>query len=161
MKKQLYIAYGSNLNREQMEHRCPTAKPIAKSCLPGFKLVFQGFAFGAHANVIPAEGSEVPVVVWEIGPKDELFLDRYEGVAGGYYTKEYMQVDVNGEMKEALIYIMSPHGYGIPGDTYLNVIAEGYKDFELDIRALNDAVSEALRKVRREFRLKAQGATRW
>ena len=26
MSKRLYVAYGSNLNFEQMKHRCPTAK---------------------------------------------------------------------------------------------------------------------------------------
>ena len=24
----LYVAYGSNLNKEQMSHRCPDAKPV-------------------------------------------------------------------------------------------------------------------------------------
>lgn len=138
--KQLYIAYGSNLSREQMKWRCPTAKPIAVSCLNDYKLVFQGKAHGAHANVIPAEGDSVPVVVWEITPTDERALDIYEGVAGGYYTKEYMEVEVNGEMKEALIYIMRPSGYGIPRDFYLEVIAQGYRDFNLDVRPLNRAL---------------------
>ena len=106
-------------------------------------MVFQGSIYGAHANVIPSEGSDVPVVIWEIGPMDELSLDRYEGVAGGYYTKEYVNVEVDGEMKEALIYIMSPNDYGIPSDGYLEIIADGYKDFNFDIRILNDAVNDA------------------
>ena len=139
-QKQLYIAYGSNLNRGQMKWRCPTAKPIAVSCLNDYKLAFQGRSHGAHANVIPAEGDSVPVVVWEITPTDERRLDIYEGVAGGYYTKEYMEVEVNGEMKEALIYIMRPSGYGIPSDGYLETIAQGYRDFNLDVRPLNRAL---------------------
>lgn len=141
--KQLYIAYGSNLDQYQMAHRCPTAKPIAKSWLHDYKLVFQGNPYGAHANVIPEEGQEVPVVIWEISAKDEAALDRYEGVAGGYYTKEYMEVEVDGEMLEALIYIMTPRDYGIPTDLYLDTIAQGYEDFNLPITYLNDAVTDA------------------
>lgn len=151
MKKQtkrLYIAYGSNLNKQQMERRCPTAKPIAKGWLHDYALVFQGTPFNAHANVIPAEGHEVPVVIWQITPEDEAALDRYEGVAGGYYTKEYMTIEVAGKMRECLIYIMTPHGYGYPGTGYLQTIVQGYRDFNLDVRPLNDAVIKAREEVR-------------
>ena len=140
MKKRLYIAYGSNLDRKQMAYRCPTAKPIAKSWLHDYQLVFQGSQVGAHANVIPEEGQAVPVAIWEITKADEMMLDRYEGVAGGYYTKEYFTIEVNGEMKEALIYIMTPHDFGYPTDTYLQTIVNGYRDFNLDARILNEAV---------------------
>lgn len=27
-----YVAYGSNLNREQMAHRCPDAKLVEQAC---------------------------------------------------------------------------------------------------------------------------------
>lgn len=151
-KKQLYIAYGSNLDVSQMAHRCPTATVVAKSWLHDYKLVFQGQPYGAHANVIPEKGSKVPVAIWAIGPRDEAMLDRYEGVAGGYYTKEYMEVEVDGEMVEALIYIMTPNDYGIPTDFYLATIAQGYKDFELDVRYLNDAVIHANKKAKRQPR---------
>ena len=143
MNKRLYIAYGSNLNKEQMNYRCPTAEPIAVATLKDHQLVFQGHPYGAHANVIPAEGKEVPVAIWEITARDEANLDRYEGVAGGYYTKEYVEIDVNGEMKEALIYIMRPNPYGNPSDGYLATIADGYVDFDLPIRVLNEAVIHA------------------
>lgn len=147
MKKRLYIAYGSNLNRQQMRYRCPTAKPIAKSWLHDYQLVFQGRPFNAHANVIPAKGKEVPVVIWEISAQDEANLDIYEGVKGGYYTKEYMEVEVAGEMKEALIYIMTPNPYGYPADVYLETIESGYRDFRFPARILNEAVVHAYKKM--------------
>lgn len=140
MRKQLYIAYGSNLNTEQMAYRCPTAEPIAVATLKDHRLVFQGRPYGAHANVIPAKGEEVPVAIWEISARDEANLDIYEGVRGGYYTKEYMEIEVNGETQEALIYIMRPSPYGRPTDEYLNTITDGYVDFDLPIKALNDAL---------------------
>jgi gamma-glutamylcyclotransferase (GGCT)/AIG2-like uncharacterized protein YtfP len=149
MKKRLYIAYGSNLNTSQMRWRCPDSRPVAKSWLHDYRLVFQGNPYGAHANVIPEKGQEVPVVIWEITPQDERALDRYEGVAGGYYTKETMEVEVAGEMREALIYIMTPHGYGIPADGYLDTIAEGYDNYNLGIRYLNEAVEHAYKHTRR------------
>lgn len=143
MTKRLYIAYGSNLNKDQMHYRCPTAKPIAVDILKDHQLVFQGRPYGAHANVIPAKGQEVPVAIWEISEQDEANLDVYEGVRGGYYTKEYMEVNVNGEKQDALIYIMTPNPYGTPTDGYLNTIVEGYKDFGFSARILNEAVIHA------------------
>ena len=140
MKTTYYIAYGSNLDCQQMAYRCPTAEPIGKGLLHDYRLVFQGSPYGAHANVIPEEGQEVPVAIWEISPQDERALDRYEGVKAGYYTREFLPIEVNGETVEALIYIMTPHNHGIPADGYLATIARGYADFDLPIKYLNDAV---------------------
>lgn len=142
-----YIAYGSNLDRNQMAWRCPGAKAIAKSWLHDYRMVFQGRPFGAHANVIPAEGYEVPVVIWKINKEHEKALDRYEGVKGGYYTKEYMEIEINGCMQKGLIYIMTPNPYGLPTDSYLGTIARGYYDFNLDVRVLNRAVRYAYDKA--------------
>lgn len=116
---------------------------VAKSWLHDHRLVFQGHPLGAHANVIPAKGYDVPVAVWEIDKYDEMSLDRYEGVRGGYYTKETMEVEVNGKMEKALIYIMTPHNFGIPSDSYLQTIAQGYLDFNFGIQTLNTAVIES------------------
>lgn len=141
--RRFYIAYGSNLNIAQMAFRCPDAKPVGTSTLNNYRLVFQGQPHNAHANVIPAKGYQVPVAIWEISPQDEKMLDRYEGVKGGYYYKDYMPVSIEGKTYDALIYIMTPHNYGIPSDYYLSTIVTGYKDFNLDIRPLNDAVLES------------------
>ena len=148
MKKRLYIAYGSNLDTDQMAWRCPGAKVVAKSWLHDHRLVFQGRPYGAHANVIPEEGQDVPVAIWEINEYDEMALDRYEGVRGGYYTKETMEVEVAGRKKKALIYIMTPNPYGIPADGYLATIEQGYKDFNLPFSYLNEAVQHAIDHTR-------------
>lgn len=140
----LYAAYGSNLNKYQMQARCPGAKVVAKSWLHDHALVFQGPMPGnAHANVIPAKGEAVPVAIWEITASDEANLDRYEGVAGGYYTKEYMTVEVAGAMREVLIYIMTPQPYGFPSGGYIRTIRKGYNDFCFDMRIFDEAVSKA------------------
>ena len=35
----LYVAYGSNLNKEQMSHRCPDAKPVYTGYLENLSLI--------------------------------------------------------------------------------------------------------------------------
>ena len=146
--KKLYIAYGHNLNKERMQRRCSqTANPIAVATLKDHRLVFQGRLNSARANVIHAKGFEVPVGVWEISDADEHRLDIYERVDEGLRTKKYVEIEVNGERKEALIYFMLPSPYGIPSDGYLKTIAEGYKDFNLPAIALNEAVALAYEKT--------------
>lgn len=149
MKRRLYIAYGSNLNQEQMAYRCPDAAPVAITELEGYRLAFTGRTVGAHATILPDEGYKVPVVIWEISKRDEMTLDIYEGVKGGYYTKEYMTVDIGDGEEDALVYIMRPQPDGLPTDSYLRTIAEGYRDFDLDIIPLNEAAKYAERKSRR------------
>lgn len=149
--KAIYAAYGSNLNKGQMQHRCPGSRPIGTGWLRDYKLVFQGNSVNAHANVIPAKGEAVPIALWEITRLDEAALDRYEGVAGGYYTKEYMDIDMGGGRKQkALIYIMTPHNYGLPSASYLNTIAIGYNDFNFEEEPLQDAVNLSLEFYRKE-----------
>ena len=55
-KQRLYIAYGSNLNLEQMAFRCPTAKVVGKSELKDYELLFRGGRRGAVATVEPKQG---------------------------------------------------------------------------------------------------------
>lgn len=43
-KKQLYIAYGSNINLEQMAYRCPHSKVVGTSEIKDFELEFRGVA---------------------------------------------------------------------------------------------------------------------
>lgn len=140
----LYIIYGRNLSKRKMQKVCPTANPIAVATLKEQQLVFQGSPYGARANVVPADGHEVPVVVWEISDQDVQALDSFEGLADCLSTKKYMEIDVNGETRCAAIYTLdSTIPYGIPSDGYLQDMADGYREFNLPITALNEAVANA------------------
>ena len=45
-----YVAYGSNLNREQMAHRCPEAKLVGTGMLSNYEMVFRGNKSNAVAT---------------------------------------------------------------------------------------------------------------
>ena len=72
-KKQLYIAYGSNINLEQMAQRCPHSKVIGTSEIKDFELEFRGVA-----TIVPNKGASVPVLIWELDERDFTNLNRYE-----------------------------------------------------------------------------------
>lgn len=140
MKKRFYIAYGSNLNLEQMNYRCPTSTVVGKSELKGYKLIFKGAPTNAYATIEENEGSTVPVLVWDIKPKDERNLDIYEGYPTFYYKKNLM-IEVGGTEVEAMVYIMNEKAQlGIPSQRYYNTISMGYETAGFDMRFLEEAL---------------------
>lgn len=140
----LYIAYGSNLNLEQMADRCPTAHVAGVSVMEGWQLLFRGAHVGAVATVEPCEGGNVPVLVWEITPDDEAALDRYEGWPF-LYRKETVEVKLCGKTVKAMIYIMNEgRPLGQPSCYYYTTILEGYRDADFDVNVLKQAVEDSM-----------------
>ena len=139
--RRLYIAYGSNLNIQQMQRRCPTAKVVATAALKDWRLRFRGeHPYGAVATIEPQESSHVPVLIWDIRPSDEKALDVYEGYPR-LYRKEMLTVTVNGEDTEAMVYIMNADqmDYAVPSQMYFNTIVQGYQENNLDLAVLFEA----------------------
>ena len=132
--KKLYIAYGSNLNIEQMSWRCPTATIWGKGILKDWTLIFRSMRGPAYATIKKDAGSNVPVVVWEIDRRSEFSLDRYEGYPS-FYHKEDIEVTMdNGEAITGMAYIMNQQAVpGIPSKSYVRTIMEGYLDNNLNL----------------------------
>ena len=137
----IYLAYGSNLNLEQMSYRCPYATVLGVSELADYRLLFRGGHGSAVATVEPCAGSSVPVLLWEITPRDEEALDRYEGFPH-LYRKETVEVILGGKPVSAMVYIMNEiYPVNVPGKRYYDTIIEGYTSSGLDIAVLDEAVS--------------------
>ena len=140
MKTKLYLAYGSNLHRGQMAHRCPDARVVGKAKLSGYRLTFRGGEDRAVATIEPSQGHTVPVLLWEISPRDEQALNLYEGYPR-FYGKQEFPVEIGGEEVNAMAYVMTP-GFeiGTPSPTYLATIMEGYREAGFDFDPLLDAL---------------------
>lgn len=139
-ENKLYAAYGSNLNVEQMAARCPYATVVGNGMLEGYALLFRGENGYAHATVEPLEGNRTPVLLWEITPRCEDELDRYEGWPR-YYRKETLGISYEGKIVEAMIYIMNDgRDLGMPGSGYLNTIVGGYITADFETEALEQAL---------------------
>ena len=141
-KKAYYIAYGSNMNLEQMAFRCPTARLVGTAEIKDYRLLFRGFPNSAVATIEPCKGMSVPVLVWTIEPADEIALDRYEGYPH-LYRKETLSVTVNGKRRKAMVYIMNITEHRIittPSKYYFEVIRSGYKANGIDTEPLKEAL---------------------
>ena len=145
-----YIAYGSNMVQEQMAYRCPDAKLIGMGYLEGARLEFY-----LHATVERTgnKRNRVPVAVWEISQRDEINLDRYEGIAGGYYIKETWPVVMNdGSQIEGMIYIMKMIRQAPPYQDYYRGICNAYRQLGLSSKirtVLEPAMLRAFARGRR------------
>ena len=143
-KERLYIAYGSNLNLEQMKRRCPTAEVVGAATLRNWRLWFRGGNHSAVATIERERGFAVPVLVWRIQPQDEAALDRYEGWPH-LYRKETLRLTVNKKRVYAMVYIMNAdrHPYGVPSADYFDTIHEGYASADFDTGILYDALKHS------------------
>jgi hypothetical protein len=151
LAKRYYIAYGSNLNVQQMQMRCPYAKVVGTATLEGWELLFKGSKTGSYLTIEECEGGTVPVAVWEVAESDEAALDRYEGFPVFYYKKE-LRLRCKGirsgrtKTVTAFVYIMDEtRPLGRPTDYYLRVCREGYEQFGFDPAILMQAVQRSTR----------------
>ena len=58
--KKYYIAYGSNLNVQQMKFRCPGAKVVGISVIKGYELLYKGSNTGSYLTIEKRKGGIVP-----------------------------------------------------------------------------------------------------
>ena len=143
-----YVAYGSNMNLEQMAVRCPGARLIGTGLLHGYRL-----EFNRHATIVPTNdpGVAVPVAVWEITAQHEDRLDSYEGFPR-YYRKLSCTVDLaEGEQIKGMVYQMCSFDYFPPNETYFAGIRDAYESLGLrsEIKqVLQPALMRSYRRAR-------------
>ena len=148
MARKFYLAYGSNLNVEQMQYRCPGAIKVGTTYLEGYRITFRGNRFSGVANIEPRKGSRVPVGIWSITQEDERALDRYEGFPWLYRKQEFRVKLPDLRTVSAIAYIMTPgRRWARPYPDYLHTIKQGYQDFGLNHRNLLYAARTPIEEV--------------
>ena len=154
MKKRLNVAYGSNLNLDQMASRCPTAKIFGKGILKGYRLLFKGRVDGAYCTIEKKRGGKVPVVIWELEPEDEKALDFYEGYPR-FYEKEDVKVTLeDGSFIMAMVYIMTDKvldriHLNLPSRSYLEIVKVGYQAAGFNEKILEDAFKVSEKAIKK------------
>ncbi len=133
-RRHAYFAYGSNVQRATFLGRrglSPFSSAVGR--LEGWELCFDipvGPAERGVANLRRREGAEVWGVLWEIGSEDFERLDRSEGVPGGLYRHEPVEIlTVDGARRDAVTYVSEHRGPGRkPSSRYLSIILDGARD---------------------------------
>lgn len=127
-----YFAYGSNLNRKQMQERCPGSKPLYKAHLPNFKLIFTGWSRnwrGGVASIKPFKDERVAGAIYEVSEKHLRDMDKFEA---GYNRINVTVFTQDDEPVKAVTYIKIEQSEETkPSPEYLAVIQKGYKEWSL------------------------------
>ncbi|XP_028832096.1 gamma-glutamylcyclotransferase isoform X2 [Denticeps clupeoides] len=128
----LYFAYGSNLLKERLQLKNPSATVHCVARLKDYKLVFgnyKGLAsdrwHGGVATIEHSPGDEVWGVVWRMNMSDLESLDRQENVRLGAYSPMEVSVWTRGQELSCRTYIMNSCVYALPSPQYLKVIVMG------------------------------------
>ncbi len=136
-KKQLYIAYGSNINLEQMAFRCPHSKVVGTSEIKDFELEFRGVA-----TIVPKENASVPVLIWELDERDLPTLNKYEGWPR-LYRQEKISFELDGKSCVGMAYLMNHGEISPPCQQYYDTILQGYRENGLDESFLQKALENS------------------
>ena len=111
MDTHLYFAYGSNMDEEQMNGRCPGARKVGIAKLNAYRFIINSRGV---ASVVPDRKHTVHGVLWEISGDNAAALDSYEGVKHNFYHRVHVKV-VLEELNEWLIVLMYIAADGTPG----------------------------------------------
>lgn len=122
----LYFAYGSNMNKDQMNARCPQSKALAIAKLSEYRFLINSRGV---ATVIPCSEHFVYGIIWVLSHGDEDTLDYYEGVKDKIYYKKEINVKVANDKVPTLIYIATDMVQGTPRTGYLETVIEGAQSF--------------------------------
>jgi len=131
----LYFAYGSNLDPEQMDWRCPDAIALGAARLEDWAWRIGG---RGYATVSPSPGHHVWGAIWNVSDSDLASLDRYEGVAGGLYRREITTVTARTQPIDVHLYIENYDDHGMPRPDYLERIIAGARWFDLPQAWIDD-----------------------
>lgn len=153
MAGKLYFAYGSNLNLEQMERRCPAARLVGPAVLHGYELRFRGnYGSSGVATITPKQGSHVAGLLWELTPACEQALDRYEGCPHLYEKQTVTAWDRGSQPCTVMAYVMRERFLepAVPSATYYNSILEGYRENGLPVVWLRRTWERTVREVHQQ-----------
>lgn len=147
MEETLYFAYGSNINLEQMEHRCPDALLVGPVTLQNYELQFRGSGF---ATVAPKKNCVVHGLLWKLTPSCEQSLDRYEGYPR-HYIKEVVTVQTaDGSKIPVMAYIMAEpmcRQPALPSPYYYRTIRQGFESNDLPVDQLKEAWDRTIDEI--------------
>lgn len=123
-----YFAYGSNMQIQQMNIRCPDNRRVGFATLPKYKWIING---RGYANVIRCKNSIVEGTLFKVSNMDVQFLDMYEGVESGAYRRVIIPVLSNNTFIKAIVYIDANCIEGQPKEEYIKRINAGIVDARL------------------------------
>lgn len=122
----LYAAYGTNLDPEQMRHRCPHSPVRGVGWLEGWRLTFGGEDVGwegALPTLVEEPLSSVYVMLYDVPDLDEKVLDEWESYPLLRDKIRLRVTTLDGDLL-AWVYTLRAYEGGLPSCRHLGLMAE-------------------------------------
>lgn len=137
--RELYFAYGSNMNWSQMAERCPSAKFVTTALLPDHQLSFTRLSTTRGCGVADAVheiGATVWGVVYAISEEDLSRLDKREGFKSNQksnsYSRQRCVVSIGADALTVWTYFAErQHNPPPPNQEYKDLIVSGARHWHL------------------------------
>src|SRR4051794_10891534 len=129
----LYAAYGSNMDPEQMQRRCPASPHTGTGWIRGWRLTFGAEEYGWEGALAPlaptdddsgGETGPVFAALYDLTEADERELDAWEGADSGLYRKLHLRVHTLAGDVVAYVYVLDAFEGGLPSARHLGAIAD-------------------------------------
>jgi len=136
----LYFAYGSNMEKTQMQQRCPNHKFFAVARLDHYTLAFTRYSDrweGGVADLLPERGKVVHGVLYEISLTDLKLLDQYTGYPNCYVRGDVILETASKERLPAITYFAVRQGVVKPSRRYMDQILKGARAYHLPREYIN------------------------
>ena len=150
----LYLAYGSNLNREDWDNFCKRFAYSTENLqfedvvrIPDYQLVFDWFSKGRNggvANIKYAVGHYLDAVLFSTDDEGLRSLRHKEGHPHSYVENEVIALKSDGSEITAKVYIVPPErslGYVKPSENYYKICKAGYQSYNLSFQNLTKAAN--------------------
>lgn len=122
-RRRLYFAYGSNMDPQQFQERCPGSDFVGTGVLPGYEWYITDRGV---ASIRPSPDGEVHGALARLTQDDEDSLVYHEGVKLNLYRREFLTVEVrNGGRVDVLVYVSNDEAVGSPRPDYLERVLAG------------------------------------
>ncbi|MFT5728399.1 MAG: gamma-glutamylcyclotransferase [Desulforhopalus sp.] len=134
-----YFAYGSNMSKERLQKRVPSAKVIGVFSLSRYELRFHKIGKDGSAKgdaFFTGKVSDVVVgVLYSIDCSEKLWLDEAEGLGNGYEEKEVTLINEKGQATVGLLYYATNINSALrPFSWYVHHILKGAENAKLPKR---------------------------
>lgn len=122
-----YFAYGSNMLRERLVARVPTAQAVAVGVVRDYRLDFAKISVdgSGKGDMVASPDDEVWGVLYEFDASQKAELDKHEGP---HYRAQEVVVSTPSGDEAAWAYMAEPHRRDpskVPYDWYLALIVAG------------------------------------
>lgn len=141
----LYFAYGSNLDQNQMIERCPNSNIYGFGVLLDSRLCFEGYSVSRKGSVCSIEdypGAYLEGVLYALDDSDLRSLDKYEGYPKTYDRSLRTVITDGGLEIEAWVYkrrVKMGEDLRLPSEEYLSLVYGGYRRYGFNLRNLHEA----------------------